>query len=263
MLPKPDHLGGEYAAQFCDPAVVAAYLYRPPYPPATFRILTALIAAVPRTVLDAGCGTGDIARGLAPLVDRVDAVDMSAPMIALGRTLPGGGHSGLHWTVGRIEQAALSPPYALVTAGESLHWMDWDVALPRLHRVLAPDGLVAIVERRSLTSFPWDGALDGIIRRFSTNRLFQPYDIVDELTQRRLFAKRGEVQTDPMPVHQSVTAYVESFHSRNGFSRDRMPPADAVAFDRELTALIRPFAPDGTVALQIAARIIWGVPHVP
>jgi SAM-dependent methyltransferase len=140
MLPKPDHLSDAYAAQFTDPSVVAAYPTRPPYPPDVFPLLAALIATSPRVVLDIGCGTGDIARNLVSMVDRVDAVDISAPMIELGRQLPGGDGPRLRWIHGRAEEVELEPPYALIAAGESLHWMQWDVLLPRLGRLLAPGG---------------------------------------------------------------------------------------------------------------------------
>lgn len=39
----------------------------------------------------------------------------------------------------------LGPPYGLVTAGSSLHWMDWEVVLPRIGRLLSPEGCLAIV----------------------------------------------------------------------------------------------------------------------
>src|SRR5262245_11507173 len=77
---KPAGLAPEYAAQFQDRSVADAYHHRPPYPDEVFAILTGLITCEPRAVLDAGCGTGDIARRLAPLVARVDAVDFSPAM---------------------------------------------------------------------------------------------------------------------------------------------------------------------------------------
>jgi predicted TPR repeat methyltransferase len=64
------------------------YPYRPPYPDEAIELLVELIRDGPRTVLDAGCGTGDLSRRLAPRVDRVDAVDASAAMLAKGRQLP-------------------------------------------------------------------------------------------------------------------------------------------------------------------------------
>jgi 2-polyprenyl-3-methyl-5-hydroxy-6-metoxy-1,4-benzoquinol methylase len=113
------------ARAFQDRSVAAAYRLRPPYPPETFEVLAGLLADGPRVALDVGCGDGAIARPLAPLVDRVDAVDASAAMIEAGKGLPGGGHPRLRWIIGRAEDAPLRPPYALVTAGSSLHWMDW------------------------------------------------------------------------------------------------------------------------------------------
>ncbi|MGH2534437.1 MAG: class I SAM-dependent methyltransferase [Thermomicrobiales bacterium] len=106
VLPKPDHLGPEYGAQFQDPSVVAAYHHRPPYPDAVYDILVGLIAAEPRTVLDVGTGTGAIARGLAGQVARVDALDLSRRMLAKGRGLPGGDHPNLVWIEGYADSAS-------------------------------------------------------------------------------------------------------------------------------------------------------------
>ena len=87
MLPKPKHLAPEYGAQFQDPAIVAAYHHRPPYPPGSSLSWPVGPRGAGR-VLDLGCGTGDVARPLAPLVARVDAVDISPPMIAKGAACP-------------------------------------------------------------------------------------------------------------------------------------------------------------------------------
>ena len=259
MQPKPNHLGPEYAAQFQDAAVVAAYPTRPPYPAEVFAILAELITTEPRHALDVGCGTGDVARRLAPLVGRLDAVDISRRMIARGQTLPSGDSPNLRWIVGGVEEAPLEPPYALITAGESLHWMDWPVALPRLRAALAPGAYLALVSRAEEPT-PWSDALLQLIARYSTNRDYQPYDLTHELAARGLFATVGERQTAPAPFAQSVDAYIESIHSRNGFSRDRMSAADAAAFDAGVRELVAPHTRAGQLHLQIAASVIWGVP---
>jgi SAM-dependent methyltransferase len=260
MQPKPAHLGDVYAAQFSDAGLVAAYHHRPPYPPATFPMLAGLIASTPRTVLDVGCGTGDIARGLLPFVERIDAVDRSAPMIEAGRRLPSGDDLRLRWIVGQVESADLSPPYALVTAGESLHWMDWAVVLPRFAEVLAPGGVLAMIGRHTAPG-PWSAALSDVINRFSTNREYQPYDLTEELTSRGLFTVHGRWATPPVTFRQSISDYVESFHSRNGFSRDRMTPEQAMRFDEEATRLVTAYSDGGAVELQLTARITYGLPH--
>ena len=80
MIERPSQFRFEYSSIFQDQSVVRAYRYRPQYPAATFGLLADLLPVKcrPRVVLDAGCGTGFVARTLAPLVERVDAVDFSA-----------------------------------------------------------------------------------------------------------------------------------------------------------------------------------------
>ncbi len=258
MRPKPAHLGPQYAAQFQDAAIVAAYPTRPPYPAEMFERLRSLLVG-PAVALDVGCGTGDIARRLAPLVERVDAVDISAGMIAAAQRLPGGDAPNLRWLLSAMEDAPLSPPYGLIVAGESLHWMDWAVVLPRLRESLAPGARLVIVARQEAPS-PWSDELLTLIVRYTTNRDYQRHDLVEELTSRGLFRLEGEAQTEAEPFSQSVADYIESIHSRNGFSRDRMPAEDATAFDAAARDLIAPYAPGGMVALRISAAMRWGQP---
>ncbi len=260
--PKPAHLGPAYAEQFGDPAVVAAYRYRPTYPEAVFPMLARLAGGPSGAVLDVGCGDGAIARPLAPLVARLDAVDSAAEMVRTGRRLPGGDHPHLTWTVGPAESAPVNPPYGLISAGASIHWFDWDIALPRFSRLLAPGGWLAIVGE-SVRPNPWDADLQPIIDRYSTNRDYRPYNVIDELTSRGLFTRAGQWASDPVPFRQPITGYVESFHARNGFSRDRMSPADAAAFDAAATARVAGHCPDGQVTLQVVGTIVWGSPLAP
>jgi SAM-dependent methyltransferase len=262
MKPKPKHLGLEYASQFRDPRVVEAYRFRPPYPPETFPLLLGLLPESPRTILDAGCGPGPLARFLTEGADRVDAVDFSAEMIRNGERLPGGNHPGLRWIVGAVEDAPLAPPYGLVTAGQSLHWMEWDRVLPRLERALAPDGFLAIVELR-IDPPPWEEELRKIIPKYSTNRDFEPTDLLAELTSRRLFRPVDERVTAPVSFTQTVQAYVESFHSMNGFSRDRMTREAADAFDESVRRIAAPFCPEGTMTVAVKTMVRWGRPGSP
>ena len=265
MLPipdKPDHLGPDYAAQFTDRSVVAAYHLRPPYLDSVFDRLTDLIVDRPRTVLDVGTGTGAIARRLAVRVDRVDAVDPSREMIARGRRLPGGDAPNLRWLRGCAEDVVLSPPYALITAAASLHWMDWTVVLPRFRDLLTPGGVLAVIEDREVSP-PWGAALGPLIAAFSTNRAYRPYELIDELETRGLFRQLGRYRTQAVPFFQPLTDHIESFHARNGFSRDRMAPGRAAEFDQRLQLLLEPFAtdtPDRIIRVERVNEIVWGLP---
>jgi SAM-dependent methyltransferase len=268
MMPKPTHLSAEYGAWFKDPLVVAAYPSRPPYPAAVIQALRALAVDAPRAVLDVGCGTGDLARRLAPLVERVDAVDFSAGMIARGRRLAGGDAPNLRWIEASVEDAPLEPPYALVTAGESLHWMEWDRVLPRLAGALTPNGTLALANR------DWDGPpplrerLRPIFARYSPVRDYAPVDLVDELGRRGLFRKLGEQRCGPEPWLPSVDEYLECRHSQRGFSRTHMGRAAVEAFDAAVRATLDELAEDGTIerradgrlALSVSATVVWGQP---
>ena len=259
MEAKNARMQTEYFAAFQDPSVIASYHYRPPYPPEVFTVLSGLITETPRRVLDLGCGTGFVARELLPFVDALDAVDVSTGMIEAGKQLPGGDDPRLRWIPGRAEDAPLDPPYALITAGDSLHWMDWPVLLPRLRPMLTPNGYLAIFENGQEPP-PWQADLLPIIRRYSTLRDYRPFNLIDELMRLGLFARYGSHRTAPIPFTQSVEAYVASFHGRSSFSHDRMTPADANAFDAAVRDLVRTYHPE-TVTLSLVTGITWGKPQ--
>ena len=122
----------ELAATFGHAGVADAYRFRPPYPGEVFDVLDQLIVDQPRRILDLGAGEGAIARPLAARsrlgagIERIDAVDISAAMVEAGRRRPAGDHPALRWIVGSADEADLDGPYALATAGASLHWLPWD-----------------------------------------------------------------------------------------------------------------------------------------
>lgn len=261
MLHKPKQWAPEYAEPFQDRSVVEAYRHRPPYPPEVFEILAGLIKAElqsPRHVLDVGCGTGNIARYLVERVDRLDAVDCSWPMIEYGKALPNGDHPHLRWLYGRVEDVVLDPPYALVTAGESLHWMEWNIVLPRFHEVLLPGGYLALLDHLMVPE-PW-ALLGEILPKYRTSDYPRRFNMLEALEEHGLFHKRGEKITEPVALMQSIDDFIESYHSRSGFSRERMGPAQAEAFDQEARSMLLRTYSEGIIAFQVAGRIAWGLP---
>jgi ubiquinone/menaquinone biosynthesis C-methylase UbiE len=259
MKPKPAHLGLQYAMQFQDACIADVYHYRPAYTSETIDTLVGLITDSPRTVLDVGCGPGDLARRLVEHVERVDAVDFSQAMLNKGKRLPGGNHPYLNWIYGRIEDVTLQPPYALITAGESLHWMEWDIIMPLFRSILTPHGYLALVGRATEHN-GWDDDLHKIIPHFATNKEYQPYNILDELEQRHLFEQHGEIRTQPITIMQSGEDYIRAIHSMNGFSRERMGEDAANAFDDEVRKVLAPFLHDGLLTLSVVNSVTWGKP---
>jgi trans-aconitate methyltransferase len=256
---RPAHLTPENAARFGHESVAAVYDRRLPYPDEVFEVLLSLVTDQPRRALDLGAGTGDLARPLAQQLERVDAVDMSPAMIARGQALPGGDRPNLRWLEGRAEDVELTSPYALITAGESLHWMNWEVLLPRLKRLLTEHAHLAMVYRRERDT-PWQPQLDTLISEFSTVKNYERYNLVEELERRHLFRAAGRHETTPVTNLQSIDDYIDSFHSRSSLSRDAMPPVDSRAFDEQLRALVEPWSEHGMLSLQTEAEVSWGVP---
>lgn len=68
--------------------------------------------------------------------------------------------------------------------------------------------------------------------------------------------------TEPVSFIQSLDDYIESFHGRATFSRERMSPRDAIALDEEIRALGTPFCP-GSVERQLVTDVVWGRPLDP
>lgn len=243
MEPKPAGWDVRYANVFQEPDVVASYVHRPPYPQAAVDEL----ARLGSDVLDAGCGTGELARRLAPLVTRVDAVDISAPMLALAQTLPGA--ERVRWIHGGIEDTPLDPPYNLVVAGDSVHWFDWNVALPRIFE-LAP--------RFAVVSRNWFHGADELVARLRPvytahgwNKDFKPLDPVAELERRGLLRVVTTFESPADPWRPTQDEVVALHFSQSGFARERL--ADAETFERDLRAALGPepyaFGVSGSITL--------------
>jgi SAM-dependent methyltransferase len=246
------------AEAFGYPGVASAYRHRPPYPDLVFDVLTGLIAGPPSTVLDLGAGEGALARPLAARVDQVDAVDISAAMIAEGRRRPGGDAPNLRWIVGAAETAPLGGPYALATAGASMHWMRWPETFERLAAVLTGGAYLALVGHGHQDP-PWEDELNQVIARHSRSPDYDPsFRLVDALAETGLFERVGQVTTAPTPFRQRADDYVEYLHSTSSLAREWMTPEESAAFDRAATEIIAPHAADGWLEMTVAADITWG-----
>jgi len=259
MIPRPESLGEQFAARFQDQSVVDRYHLRPTYPPETFAFLNALITDEPRTVLDVGCGSGNVARALAAYVEHIDAVDISHPMLQRARELPGGDSPKIRWLYGRAEDVLLQPPYALITAGESLHWMDWGVVLPRFASVLTERGILAIVRTKE-QAIPWREGYLQIVKRFSNSPNYKPVDLIAVFAQYQLFQKLGERTTASLPLQQTIDEYIAAQHARSALSLDTMTSEQAAQFHAEMHALLLPFSSDGVLTVEVAGHVVWGRP---
>jgi len=117
--------------------------HRPDYPVKALRWLAEQLGLVEGArVLDVGAGTGKLTRGLVSVGFEVVAVEPGTPMLdELRRAVP---------DVEALEGPAESIPLPgesvdAAFSGQAFHWFDRERAVPELHRVIRPDGGLAIL----------------------------------------------------------------------------------------------------------------------
>ncbi len=140
-------------------------MYEQFYGPGIFQPLTVVLAefAAPKPgerVLDMACGTGLVARHVAPLVGaagKVVAVDINPAMLAVGRNQPVPDGAVIEWREGDAVTIDLSgEEFDLVLCQQGLQFFsDPAAALRRVHGSLVPGGRIALavwqgIEQQSL-----------------------------------------------------------------------------------------------------------------
>jgi len=256
MMARPSQWGPQHAAAFEDAEVARRYYARPPYAREAISHLLSLLDPASRIVLDLGTGTGNVARELAPHVERVDAIDVSAPMLAAGKRLSAS--RNIRWIEGRTEDVPLDGPYGLATAGASLHWMEWDVVCPRVAAVLTPSATLAIVVMNDpLLSQPGP-VLDAIVRHSVYDNTWKRLDLIAELTGRGRFTKQG-ARYFAEPFRQTVDELLDALHSTSSLAPHRIGPERTRSFDEEIRR-VAPRDADGLVAREAVTEIVWGRP---
>ena len=242
------------------------YRYRPPYSDEVFATLLGLIRDRPRAVLDAGCGPGKIARAIVDSVDCIDAVDPSAEMIRVGTSRPGGDNPKIRWLNDRIEDAALSPPYALIVAGASFHWMRPDIALRRFSEVISPNGMFAILDGDAPIDAPWaaeeQAIMIDLVTKLEGKRpgwwLSAKQRMGLPLIEHPQFSRVESKITSPMTFTQSIADYLHCLHSRATFSEAHLGEELSREFDSAITDLLSRYAVDGMVTYDVQTRLEWG-----
>jgi SAM-dependent methyltransferase len=113
--------------------------YRPQYPGELFTYL-ASISPSRQLAWDCGTGNGQAAINLAKHFDRVAATDASSEQLAQAFR-----HEQVDYWVARAEAAGLKTGSAdLVTVAVAVHWFDLEKFYQEIHRVLKPDGILAV-----------------------------------------------------------------------------------------------------------------------
>ncbi|MDE3076337.1 MAG: class I SAM-dependent methyltransferase, partial [Chloroflexota bacterium] len=197
----------------------------------------------------------------APHVERIDALDSSRAMIERARTMPGGDHPAIHWIAERAEEAPFDGPYCLAVAGASLHWMDWQIVLPRLARNLNRGAVLAIVVATEEPP-PWADQLRELISRYSVIQNWENADLIALLESRGLYQHIAKTKLPAEPFPRTTDEYIDAQHATSGLPRERMGQDRARAFDCEVRELISPYARGEVLQLAASAEVEVGYPLV-
>ena len=242
------------------------YRFRPPYPTEVYDTLLELMRGRPRILLDAGCGTGKITLRLIDHLDRADAVDPSDAMLRVARISRAAASSKIRWIHASIEDVPLDPPYGLIVAASSIHWMDLDRTLPRFADALAEGAMLAVLDGDAPVDAPWERDETAFMIDFIAAREGQRpqwWKTVRErfaepvLTHPR-FERRGHRITAPVSFSQSIAEYLRCQHSRATWSEDHIGAKASAEFDAAMTAILNRYASDGMLTFNVQTRIEWG-----
>lgn len=135
---------------------------RPGYP----RELVEFVAetaglAAGASVLEVGCGTGQLTEHLAALGFRVTAIDLGPSMIEAARRKVNGG--AVSFCIGAFEDLDLADDsFDLVISGAAFHWIDPEVRFRKSARILRPGGWLAVVGNSENYDEPLRGLLEGM-----------------------------------------------------------------------------------------------------
>jgi len=115
----------------------AGHRYRP-----GLDLIARIPPIAPSTVIDLGCGTGELTAALAERFPtaRVTGLDSSPEMLAKARAA----FPAIDWVGGDIRHWRPTAPVGLIYTNAALHWVDGhDRLFPRLVGALAPGGVLA------------------------------------------------------------------------------------------------------------------------
>ena len=252
--------------RFSETRMAENYTFRPPYPAEVYETLLELVRGHPRVLLDAGCGTGKITLGLIDQIDRVDAVDPSDAMLRVARASPMAASSKIRWIHAGIEDAPLDPPYGLIVAASSIHWMDLERTLPRFADDLADGAMLAVLDGDAPVDAPWEREETAFMIDFVAAREGQRPKWWKTARERFLepvlvhprFESLGHRVTAPVEFSQNIPDYLRCQHSRATWSEEHLGEKASAEFDAAMTAILNGYTREGMLTFNVQTRIEWG-----
>jgi SAM-dependent methyltransferase len=252
----------------------AADVYEAFFVPALFHEWPPLVADAAgvgpgRQVLDVACGTGVLARHIAGRVGpqgRVVGLDINEGMLAVARREA----PQIEWKQGAAETLPFPDGSfdAVVSQFALMFFVDRDVAIREMMRVLRPGGRLAVAVWGRLEASPGYAAMAGLLHSLfggeAANALRAPFNLGDTHVLHQLFAEAG-VTDAQITTHEGTVRFpsIESwvYTEIKGWTLADM--IDEQQYDvllAEAEGELKPFAdPEGRVSFLVQAHIVSAV----
>ena len=231
--------------------------YRPPYPH-TLETLLRETFGLDGTgrLLDLGSGPGSVSIRLAPLFERVVAIDREPDMLREGAVqAAAAGVANIEWVHGRAEDVSAGlGTFRLATMGESFHWMDRAATLDALYPLIDVGGGVAVVGRGTPFPLPpvtpWRAAVLRVLRRYLGDIVLPwerepvpPEDYHQVFLNASGFADVTE-HSELFEVRWTLDTMIGNLYSMSFCNRGRLGER-ADAFERDIRAAVLAVEPSG------------------
>ena len=201
-------------------------------------MVTATAATGPgATVLEIGCGTGQLTRQLCGRGLDLTAIDIGGALVrGARRNVP---DAAVRFQVCSFEEFTAAASFDLIVSADAFHWVDPAAGLPKAARLLRPGGWLALLTTGERYPEPLQGQLRDLWVKYNRSSQEWPGQPawLTALRETRLFGT---------PVEASYTRSLRVTAERVlGVERTRAtflswPEQDQVAFTRDLTALLEP-----------------------
>lgn len=201
--------GGDVAMYYAE--------FRRGYPPVVLEALEGTFTLTPEdTVLDLGCGTGQLAVPLARRVRAVIGMDPEPDMLRMARKAASSdGATNVTWVLGAdTDVPALGAllgegRLAMTVVGQALHWMQYDALFAALFPRIRRGGGVAVLANGApawLQDSDWSRALRGFLEEYFGTKLKDSCGTARKDRERYALALEAAGFTD---VRHSSVSYTE------------------------------------------------------
>jgi SAM-dependent methyltransferase len=242
---------------------------RPPYAGLLIRRVASLVGLDEQhSVLDLGCGPGQLARAFAPLAREVVAMD-PAPEMLLAAEAASAGIGNIRYVNGGSDDLTPSGGcFRLVVMGRSFHWMDRAATLRALDNLIERGGGLALfnTNHAAVPANAWVEHFDAARRRFASDDPERPRRYGASWVRHEallLSSPFSHVETCSVFERRSFDAVrlIDRAFSTSSTEPERLGNQSA-ELEHDIVALVKDIAPNGCLTEVIeSTALIARRPH--